>query len=112
MKNMKKTLSILLGAAILAGAAALPKLVRADDLRIHAGGVGVDINDGHHRDHERHWLRHEEMDAALTQLREARGHLERGGHEFGGHRAKAIRIVDKAIAEIMASVDYANSHER
>ena len=110
---MKKTLSILLGAAILAGVAALPKIGHADSLDIHAGGVNVDIHDGHHRhDHEHHWLNHEEMDAAIGQLREARKHLDRGGNEFGGHRVKAIRIVDKAIQEIQASIDYANSHER
>ena len=112
----KKTLVLLLGAAILACVAALPKIGHADDLSIHAGGVGVNINDGddhHRRDHDHHhWLRHEEMDAALGQLREARGHLDRGGHEFGGHRVRAIRKADEAINEIRAAIDYANSHER
>jgi hypothetical protein len=114
MKN-QKTLVTLLGAAILAGVIALPKLGHADGIDIHAGGVNVDIHDGdrHHHDHaEHHWLHHEEMDAALAQLREARVHLDKGGHDFGGHRVKAIRIVDKAMQEIQASVDYANSHER
>jgi len=110
----KKTLSILLGAAILACVVALPKLGHADGISIHADGVGVNVNDGdhHHHDHDHHWLRHEEMDAAINSLREARAHLDRGGHDFGGHRIKAIRKADEAIREIQMSIDYANSHER
>ena len=113
MKN-QKTLMALLGAAIVAGAIALPKLGHADGIDIHAGGVSVDVHEGRHRrDHEEHhWIRHEEMDAALGSLREAQGHLDKGGHDFGGHRAKAIRMVNKAMQEIQASIDFANSHER
>ena len=114
MKN-QKTLMALFGAAILASVVALPKLGHADGLSIHADGVNVNINDGdrRRRDHEEHhWLRHEEMDAALGSLRDARSHLDKGGHDFGGHRVKAIRIADNAIREIQASIDYANSHER
>jgi hypothetical protein len=109
----KKTLSILLGAAILACVFALPKLVHADGISIHADGVGVNINDndGHHHDHH-HWLNHEEMDKAIGALRDARAHLDRGGHDFGGHRVKAIRKADEAIREIQMAIDFANSHER
>ena len=65
MKN-QKILMALLGAAIIASVVALPKLGHADGLSIHADGVNVNIHDGdgdHH--HEHHWIRHEEMDAAL-----------------------------------------------
>ena len=107
MKN-QKTLTILLGSAVLASIVALPKLGHADGISIHLGD-----GDRHRRDHEEHhWLHHEEMDAALGSLRDARSHLDKGGHDFGGHRVKAIRLADKAIQEIQASVDYANSHER
>ncbi len=111
----RKSLAVILGAAILASVVALPKLVHADGISIHADGVNVNVHDGdgeHHDHEEHHWLHHEEMDAAIGSLREARMHLDKGGHEFGGHRVKAIRMADKAIAEIQASVDYANSHER
>jgi hypothetical protein len=103
----RKSLAVILGAAILASVVALPKLV-------HADGISIHIGDGdHHRDHEEHhWLRHEEMDAAIASLRDARMHLDKGGHDFGGHRVKAIRMADKAIQEIQASIDYANTHER
>ena len=111
MKTQKALLT-LLGAAILACAVALPKIGHADSIDIHAGGVGVDLHDGDHDHHHHHWLHHEEMDAALGQLREARGHLDRGGHEFGGHRIRAIRATDNAIREIQMAIDFANSHER
>ena len=107
----KKTLSISLAAAAIACAVALPKIVRADDLSIHAGGVGININDGHH-DHEHHHVRHEEMDAALGALRDARAHLDRGGHDFDGHRMKAIKHADKAIEEIRIAIDWADHHDR
>jgi hypothetical protein len=111
MKN-QKTLVTLLGAAILAGVVALPKLSHADGIDIHAGGVNVDVHDGHHHDEHHHWLNHEEMDKAINALRDARAHLDRGGHDFGGHRAKAIRKADEAINEIKLAIDFANSHER
>jgi hypothetical protein len=112
MKNQKILLAVLT-AALVGSALVLPKLGHADGIDIHAGGVNVDIHDGeHHRREERHWLHHEEMDAALANLRDARAHLDKGGHDFGGHRVRAIRLADKAIAEITASVEYANTHER
>jgi hypothetical protein len=112
MKTSKILLPVL-GAAILAAVVVLPKAVHADGLDIHAGGVNVDIHDGdgdhHHRHH--HWLHHEEMDKALNALRDARAHLDHGGHDFGGHRVEAIHAADHAIREIQAAIDYANSHE-
>jgi hypothetical protein len=89
-----KTLSILLGAAILACAVSLPRLGRAADQAKRRG------------------IPHEEMDAALVSLREARAHLERGGHTFAGNREKAVRTVDKAVFYVQAAIDYANAHDR
>ena len=103
----KKTLSILLGAAILACIVALPKLGHADGISIHADGVGVNVNDGdhHHHDHDHHWLRHEEMDAAINSLREARAHLDRGGHDFGGHREAAIQAFLDPLPMTLIAID-------
>ncbi|HEX4048077.1 MAG TPA: hypothetical protein VH309_09605 [Elusimicrobiota bacterium] len=118
MKNQKTLTALLLGGAILAAVFALPKAGHADGLSIHAGGVGVSVNDGdgdhdHRRHHDHHhWLHHEQMDAALASLRDARSHLDKGGNDFGGHRVRAIRAADNAIREIQDAVDYANSHER
>jgi hypothetical protein len=111
--NTQKALTMLVGGAVLVGTVALlPKIGHADGISVHADGVGVNINDDEGHRHGHHHLRHEEMDAALGKLREARGHLDHGGNEFGGHRVKAIRAADKAIGEIQTAIDYANSHDR
>ncbi len=45
------------------------------------------------------------MDAALGDLRAARHELEVATHNKGGHRERAIAIVDNAIAEVKAGID-------
>ncbi len=40
------------------------------------------------------------MEAALASLRHARDDLDRAEHDKGGHRVKAIELVDKAIEEV------------
>jgi hypothetical protein len=50
------------------------------------------------------------MAAALDQLRSARSELEAAEANKGGHRERAIGIVDSAIAEVQAGMDYATSH--
>lgn len=47
------------------------------------------------------------MTAALDHLRAARNQLEAAMSDKGGHRAQAIGIVDQAIAEVQAGIDYA-----
>jgi hypothetical protein len=49
---------------------------------------------------------HPHIDEALEAMRNARHHLESAVPEFGGHRAKALEHLDKAIheAEICASM--------
>jgi hypothetical protein len=49
------------------------------------------------------------MAAALDQLRSARSELQAAEANKGGHRERAIGIVDSAIAEVQAGMDYANS---
>jgi hypothetical protein len=110
----RNTLATLIGAAVLAVAVALPKIVHADGLSIHDhdGNVSVDLHAGDgHDDHHRHHIHHEEMDLAISSLREARRHLDKGGHDFGGHRMEAIHAADKAIHEIQAAIDFAESHD-
>jgi len=45
---------------------------------------------------------------ALRHLREARGDLERAGHDKGGHRELAMGHVDQAILEVQAGMAYAD----
>jgi hypothetical protein len=44
------------------------------------------------------------MDAALAHLREAKASLQRAEHNKGGHRGKAIEIINRAIAEVEAGI--------
>ena len=44
------------------------------------------------------------MRAALAHLREAKAALQRAEHNKGGHRTRAIEIVNQAIAETEAGI--------
>ena len=50
------------------------------------------------------------MNAALDELRAARSELDSAVSDKGGHRAKAIGLVDEAIAEVQAGIDFARAH--
>jgi Spy/CpxP family protein refolding chaperone len=43
---------------------------------------------------------HPEIHEAIAALRHAREHLEHARHDFGGHRAEAIRATDEAIHQL------------
>lgn len=49
------------------------------------------------------------MQAALDHLRSARAELEAANSNKGGHRERAIELVDQAIAEVRAGIDFAAS---
>jgi mannose/cellobiose epimerase-like protein (N-acyl-D-glucosamine 2-epimerase family) len=44
------------------------------------------------------------MRNALMHLREARSALQRAEHNKGGHRARAVEIINRAIAEVEAGI--------
>jgi hypothetical protein len=44
------------------------------------------------------------MRAALAHLREARAALERAEHNKGGHRGRAVELINRAIAEVEAGI--------
>jgi hypothetical protein len=44
------------------------------------------------------------MQAALSELRAARASLEQALADKGGHRVKAINLVDQAIAQVEAGI--------
>ncbi|HEV7735401.1 MAG TPA: hypothetical protein VGR62_24725 [Candidatus Binatia bacterium] len=46
------------------------------------------------------------MEQALTSLREARGLLKEANANKGGHRAKAVDLVEAAIKEVEAGIQY------
>jgi len=47
---------------------------------------------------------------ALNHLRIAHRELDAALADKGGHRAAAIKLVDDAIAEVQAGIDYANAN--
>ena len=49
------------------------------------------------------------MNAALGELRAARAELDSAAADKGGHREKAIGLVDEAINEVQAGIDYAQA---
>jgi hypothetical protein len=50
------------------------------------------------------------MRAALDHLRAAKTELELAEHDKGGHRAKAIVLVNDAIAQVEVGMGYAATH--
>ncbi|SBO43875.1 hypothetical protein [Cyanobium sp. NIES-981] len=45
------------------------------------------------------------MKAALVSLNQARQSLEKATHDKGGHRVKAIQLIDEAIREVEAGIE-------
>ncbi|MGD1154259.1 MAG: hypothetical protein ABSA41_00335 [Terriglobia bacterium] len=50
--------------------------------------------------------RHPEIRAAIRNLEEAKGHLEAGAHDFGGHRVKALEHTNKALEECREALKF------
>jgi hypothetical protein len=49
---------------------------------------------------------HPEIRDALEALRTARAHLKEARHDFGGHRAEALKEVDRAINQLQICMKY------
>ena len=50
------------------------------------------------------------MQAALNHLRNARTELQAAMADKGGHREAAIRIVNDAVSEVEAGIEYGRTH--
>jgi len=50
------------------------------------------------------------MNEALENLQKARENLQQATPDKGGHRVNAIKLVNQAISEIRAGVEYDRSH--
>ena len=48
--------------------------------------------------------KHPEMRMALKRLEAAKDALQKGAHDLGGHREKALDLTDKAIAEVREAI--------
>lgn len=51
--------------------------------------------------------RHPHIHHAIEELREARKELETADHDFGGHRADAIKSVDHSIRQLEKALKFA-----
>lgn len=51
-----------------------------------------------------------EMHGALEHLRQAKENLDKAKHDKGGHRERALQLVDQAISEVNAGIGYAIHH--
>jgi len=49
---------------------------------------------------------HPEIHDAIASLRHAKEHLEHAKHDFGGHRAEAVRATDEAIHQLEVCLKY------
>ncbi|MEA2164372.1 MAG: hypothetical protein QOK37_2499 [Thermoanaerobaculia bacterium] len=50
------------------------------------------------------------MQAALEHLRAAKGELQRSDRDKGGHRERALRLTNDAIAEVERGIKYDRRH--
>ncbi len=50
------------------------------------------------------------MAAALDELRAARGELDAAVADKGGHRVRALGLVDEAIEQVRRGMEYARTH--
>ena len=92
---MKKVLmSLLFGALFLTGAcfAQTPPPVEAPAI------AGVAVKAVHHEHHP-------EIHKAMRKLRGAKQDLEKATQEYGGHKAKAMEAIDKALEELRAALE-------
>ncbi len=51
------------------------------------------------------------MDAAMQHLREAQQSLQEAGSDKGGHRTNAMQLINQAMAEVQAGIQYDNQHQ-
>jgi hypothetical protein len=50
------------------------------------------------------------MEAALGSLQQARAELEKATADKGGHRAKAMQTIDRAIDQVKAGIEWDRKH--
>ena len=58
------------------------------------------------QDRDRDNERHPHIRGAIRELQEAKKELQTAAHDFGGHRADALRSVDEAIHQLQLALQY------
>ena len=55
---------------------------------------------------------HPRIAAAITALKDARAYMQMAPHDFGGHKADAIRATDDAIRQLNFALAYRERKDR
>jgi hypothetical protein len=55
---------------------------------------------------------HPRIAAAITALKDARAYMQQAPHDFGGHKADAIRASDEAIRQLNLALAYRAKKDR
>lgn len=55
---------------------------------------------------------HPRLASAIAALRDARAYLQAAPHDFGGHKAEAIRATDDAIRQLNLALAYRGAQDR
>ena len=55
---------------------------------------------------------HPRIAAAVTALKDARAYMQAAPHDFGGHKAEAIRATDDAIKQLNLALRYRGKQDR
>jgi len=55
---------------------------------------------------------HPRIAAAITALKDARAYMQAAPHDFGGHKAEAIRATDEAIRQLNFALAYRAREDR
>jgi hypothetical protein len=55
---------------------------------------------------------HPRIAAAIAALRDARAYMQMAPHDFGGHKAEAIRASDEAIRQLNLALAYRATKDR
>ena len=87
------------------GMAAMTLALGAPAFAQNAGGRPADKMTRMDRDDQR-TEKHPEIEAAIQALQKAKFHLEHAAHDFGGHRAEALKSVDNALAQLKLALQY------
>jgi uncharacterized membrane-anchored protein YhcB (DUF1043 family) len=54
--------------------------------------------------------RHPHIRAAQRDLASAKSHLQRAARDFGGHRARAVGLIDQAQDELRQALEFDRTH--
>ena len=94
----KVLLSLLFSAFILSGTSFAQAPTPAEAPAVPASAASTTGKSVHH-------VRNPELHKAIRKLRGAKQDLEKAGHDYAGHKAKAIAAIDQAIVELQAALD-------